>query len=569
MRSEPQAGRLQEIVRRREDEIKRLKRIKADMKSEYQNLIDDLHRVEAEEISKLEERIQSIKSSTAALVADHSATLEREIKPINDGIANLRRQNDLILASVSPIGKLPNEILGLIFQAYVDMNYSVYILMQVSERWKHIASRTYSLWAKILVLSDKQIRRPYEKFVDGTYKGYYTGSKHVCFDGDGLFKLASRAGVYPLEISIVYDGISQSVRRPHKDDIIHLLSSIQTLMVASFSSRVRYLHISIYCDLPSGKLPVSFQDISLPNLKDLFILNMPKSWFRHMLQSISKTTRNLRSFTCAMQGSSPLLSNRIWNNIESLSLRGSDAETDLDELVGKISNVEELKGVPSLWPSNTTPPGTFYRLPKITLNTDPSSMRLISWFNLQQLEVNDINSQSDTILTFADYPKLQSLRLTTYRPHHWLSNVSMPELTTLHLTLNARNRHTRGPNGAPLSSCPKVQSLKLYTKWDDEMTITLLEALPNVVSVAIIPLGKDVQCGLDLLPQLTEYSDSFVLCPSLEILVLGQSTGGVHNLKAVLVPMIKHTIAFRTAQGCPFQRIEVFWNSSQESQIYI
>ncbi|PVF97886.1 hypothetical protein CPB86DRAFT_400980 [Serendipita vermifera] len=138
------------LVRRREAEIERLERIVKGMQNESDEIVAGLRHGAAEEITKLEELIKQVKSNTDNLVSDQEETLRRKVGPIYEEIGRIRRENDLALAwQSSPIGKLPNEILILIFQFYVEMNHSVYVLTQVSERWKQIALRTVSLWSRI------------------------------------------------------------------------------------------------------------------------------------------------------------------------------------------------------------------------------------------------------------------------------------------------------------------------------------------------------------------------------------------------------------------------------------
>ncbi|PVF97887.1 hypothetical protein CPB86DRAFT_873808 [Serendipita vermifera] len=552
------------LVRRREAEIKRLEGIIKDMQNESDEIIADLRHGAAEEITKLEELIKQVKSNTDNLVSEQEETLRKKVGPIYQDIGRIRRENDLALAWISPIGKLPNEILSLIFQFYVEMNQSVYGLIQVSERWKQIALSTVSLWSRILILSGRYSRTAYTKFVDGTHKRYYSDSKHVCFNGGDLIKASSRAGVCPLEISIVYVGYDEFT-----DEITRtLVSSIVTLMDDSILKRIRHLHVSISHSFPTGRLPEAFQHISLPNLTSLVISNMPRSWFCRLLQSISKTTKHLRHFTCAHHDFSSRLSDRIWSGLESYGFHGTADISEVDSLIDKISNVKEVKGFPTPWPSPQTPNGTFLELQKTTLNTDPRSIRSISWPKLKHLEVNDIRFSNNAPQVFAEYPMLQSLRLVTYRPHEWLSDISMPELTTLHLSLNSSNHYTSNLIGMPLSICPRVKELKLYTQWSDTMTITLLEALPNVVMVAIIPLEKHVQCGLELLLRLNDYSDGLILCPQLENLTLGQIACGINGPKALLEPLIQRTIENRMLQGSSLQKIEVLWGNSREYEAF-
>ncbi|PVF95746.1 hypothetical protein CPB86DRAFT_799479 [Serendipita vermifera] len=69
-------------------------------------------------------------------VAIRTAKLLEEQEPVYQKLRSLKRANQLSRASIASVRKIPNEVLSLIFQEYVDMGHSVWALGTTAESLK-------------------------------------------------------------------------------------------------------------------------------------------------------------------------------------------------------------------------------------------------------------------------------------------------------------------------------------------------------------------------------------------------------------------------------------------------
>jgi F-box-like len=121
--------------------------------------------------------------------------LTDELK-IQLGIA--RRALFAQLASIAPVGRMPPEILTLIFMAHVcDNLQSPWTLMQVSRKWRSAALISRRIWARIILTPSNWLRSE-----TGPRSRSFEGME-ICITEPQLIRALNRAGVTPLDLKLM------------------------------------------------------------------------------------------------------------------------------------------------------------------------------------------------------------------------------------------------------------------------------------------------------------------------------------------------------------------------------
>ena len=101
---------------------------------------------------------------------------------------------------IAPVGRVPTEVLGLIFAAHVNENLqSPWPLMQVSRAWRAAALMTRVIWGRILLAHPSWVKAK----TGGARVRVYEGME-VCFKPPQLNRALKRAGATPLDLKIVF-----------------------------------------------------------------------------------------------------------------------------------------------------------------------------------------------------------------------------------------------------------------------------------------------------------------------------------------------------------------------------
>ncbi|PVF92108.1 hypothetical protein CPB86DRAFT_830208 [Serendipita vermifera] len=475
----------------------------------------------------------------------------------------------------APIDSIPDTILCLIFQHYVRMGRPVWDIIPVCKYWEQVALETCSLWSSILVqnrtLGDESIVEVIHNG-DTEYYDRETGSKHICFEQSHLSKALSRAGGCFLDIEIRF-------RPSSLQEEFSLDFALDMLTNSAVCSRIESLGLTIFMTGFAGIQLDHFRNAYLPNLRQLKISSLPPEWLRNLLQSISATTKDLEVLECFSD--EPLdqyLSDRILNRIHFLNLGGLEVPRQLDALVPKLNNVEEVACIPRNWPSDTTPQGAALHVRKVSVYCDPYHMRRLQWPNLEMLYVweqgnSDAGTGSQTVnseifaqkLTYISFPMLKSFGMTTHAPLPWLSNVTAPRLEFVSIQWEDK------PDRQLLKDLsfdpfPSITHLDLRTTRDDEETISLLKLMPNVSAVELSPTSMKLNFGLVLLRSLMD-AESGLLCPKLSYLMLGFISHRVYTPKHRLEPEIKRLIQMEE-RAVSSLSVCVFWSDSDDFQMY-
>jgi hypothetical protein len=551
---------IKDSVSRNESEIQNLEASIIDIQKHENTDVDAWREFEAQQIERLQKEIDGIKSNTDHLVNTRKSMSQYEQDPIEEKIKSLKRKNELLLATIAPISKLPSELLSLIFEEFVLMDQSIWPLTNVSSRWKQVAFGTHSIWSRILLMKRDQYGA-YSEFRDEGDIKYYKGSSHVCFDDQDFSEAILRAGACPLELSIDYD----SWRNDGHNDFV---SSLKVAMKKGVANRIKYLDISVKCHPVSTQWPGCFQSMPLENLCCLKIQHLPNEWRQNLFQSISLFTKALRSFTNSKSGPMLTLPDRLWNGMKHLDFNENITSDELDRLCHKVPYIVSLQGLPKEWPSDKTPICTFRDLQSVKLHSKSVNFRRAQWPGVQQMEVTDdylTSSISNESLKWATFPMLTSLKITSGRPYQWLVRTNMPVLTTLSIeTLGFASPD--GYQSLPASNFPMLRTVIINVDYGVACGTSLLRALPQVTSLTSKSTGSGV---LTLLQRLTEFNGGFTYCPNLQELQIGCADAGTYCRKNSLKAAIKRLINARKKQSYMIRSLLVFWRSSGDAEQYV
>jgi hypothetical protein len=467
----------------------------------------------------------------------------------------------------SPIAMLPNEILSLIFQYYVGMKLPVWHLVQVSRKWEDIAFSTPSLWSSILVLNNRLANSRVEEFMHGSEPEYYyepEGSRQACFEPSHISKAISRSGACLLDIDIRLDVMSSQ-------EAAFLDFTLDMLMKPSISARIECLELYIELSSCITMKPQYFFHMPLPNLRRVFISEIPKEWYQHLLQSIAASANNLEMVRCLLDDLDNSLPDHIWEKLIYIQLENDISSEKMDELVSKLIRTENFAPLPMNWPSSITPQATFPRLRRASLSCTPFYLGNIQWPSLERLAITDFAQpaglgDNDATLKQSPFPMLRTFEVATYRPLVWLSNIIAPNLTELRIIWEP-NPQSNVPTHVPARNLPGIKTLHLDTGFPDEVTVPLLEIIPNVVSVAIVSTSGSGLFGVGLLKSLMRLEKGSYMYPNLQYLRLGSVYDRVQTPKSMLEPEIKRMVRMRKSLDFAFS-IDVHWSTRDVVQHY-
>ncbi|PVF92885.1 hypothetical protein CPB86DRAFT_145772 [Serendipita vermifera] len=462
---------------------------------------------------------------------------------------------ELSICPTPVIDTLPNEIVALIFQEYVDSGEYLEDLLGISNRWDQIALHTPCLWTKILI--ENLHSRNYCPAPLPGERIFRLGAL-VCFRAEDVKVALSRSGTCPLDIVIFYTTGYGSLDTD-------FITAVSSLMQSPRSDDIRSLLVDIDDDNLPSNCPDMFSHVSL---RSLFLLDLgfiPYDWSKSLMNSIAETTQGLQVLEHFDEHPLISLADHVCQGVTSISFPEWLSPEHIDQTINKFSRVQQLKFVPSGWPSERTPPVVLHYVQDITLKTNIVHLRRLGWPRLKSLEIMELYESSSSSLPFVDLPLLETLKLITCRPHEWLSNVSMPALTSLEVDIPTAHISISSFQTTPLGTFPTVQSIRLATAACDTAAIILLQAFPKVLSVSLLPSEYDPhhdRFGLELIPRLKDYDNEFLLCPKLRDLELGRDQDGVSRRKK------KQLVATRAAHGSRLHKMDVFWSNNKSAYDY-
>ncbi|PVF93963.1 hypothetical protein CPB86DRAFT_818381 [Serendipita vermifera] len=473
-----------------------------------------------------------------------------------------RRANQLSRACIPGISKLPNELLSLIFQDYVDMDCSVWDLVDVCQRWHRVGFATPHLWSTI-------------KMIGGSYQAKsrercHEGRIHVCYEFSYFSTILNRCGSAPLDIVVEHPN--------SQGEIEETLACIKFINSPTVISQVRSLEMHIKSEAVMNAWPECFLSASFPRLERLIIGSyMIQSWYENLMQAVSTTSNRLHTLKTCQHAKTVALPDHLWSNVKVLQLGSSLSSKSMDEIAIKCSHLEELDSAAYPWPNLKGPETTFPNLLKASFVCYPSSFRLLHLPAIQSLQTAEPAGKPppswDSPLNFVTFSELRSMQIKSSSPQLWLTNVSMDKLNDLKLMIPDRTISPSVLQGTLLETFTTLQTLHLESSADESFVIGLLDLLPSLISFVFTPwfYYKFKELGLKLLPHLSKYDEGFVCSPNLKHLTLGLPGHGrgIQTAKRPFQRLITELIESRAKYNAPLLKLDVFWKGGEEHQNFI
>jgi hypothetical protein len=567
-----------ELMNRREKEIRELEVDLNELQKIEKQIIRELHERMREQTAVYLRQKEQI-ASTQRMITKQQARSSKKQAPLKKKIELLKKRNAILQSSLSPIAKAPNEVLSHIFQEYVSMNLSPWLLTRVSMRWRQVAISTPSLWSRIAIQDSPNPRDTVSSMVAARRIRHFLGSRNICFKERELETILRYSGGASLDI--IVNGSSENGTLQD-----NLIANLKRLTKPQVMKRIETLFFEIRKDDHAPTfVPDGFRSAMLPNLRILRISDgMSQQWKDDLLQAVSASAMNLQ----VLKVHTHLVTLRsfpdeAWSRIRTLELTGLDSSRDLNEFIPKILTIETLNGAPYFWPSFQTPCCILQCVKNIILRAGPRSFRQVQWPSLEELNVTDHNIEwiddDDSELDLIELPRLTTMYLWNSQcPARWFSQVSMPKLTHLYLETVSMDLMTLN-----LGGFVAIRTLVLRALVSDHHVISLVDNLPNLESFTSIPLTVDATYALEPFPIRSPYNLTYGLqlvlhlnqcvdgsrpCPRLRELILGCDEDRVHTRKGQLVPFIKSFIRARKLLGYPLEKVEVWWRMGFEPQVY-
>ena len=220
-------------------------------------------------------------------------------------------------ATFAPIGRMPTELLGLIFIAHVkDNKQSPWTLMQISRRWRSVAMITRAIWGQILLANKKWTKSngvpPNTRVLEGM---------EICSTRSQFARALERAGASPLDIKVV---------------AINTARIICTLPESSVKPRIRSLEVITEEDcLYPLKL---FEDFDLSELTS-FTLDSELS---DLVEQVVQKASRVRYLDVSVDTLGKMTGCIWWNELEVLVVRCTGTYQDIGWLIPTLLNAAGL-----------------------------------------------------------------------------------------------------------------------------------------------------------------------------------------------------------------------------------
>ncbi|KAG8815909.1 hypothetical protein FRC17_000552 [Serendipita sp. 399] len=452
-------------------------------------------------------------------------------------------------SSASPIYRLPGEILGCIFEAFVfSARGSPWELVLVNREWKGIVMRTSRLWSKILITDSMADGKAHDLGGD-VGKIWVRKNFQMCLTMGELDKALSRAGNAILDIRINHCVVEIEV----------LAAMCARVLGKPISDRLQRLRFDVTGRMEAGLSRItSCLESQYPALT-VIELNVPARWSHALLPRLLTAATGTKS----IRGRIPhdfVVTEFDWSNLQSLDLRRATPPFVFNRFCHMLQSIHSLEGVPDDWPNNSTPLTTFRELSTMELAVYSSHhlyhLHRLSFPSLRRLDLT-ISSDNSTAVPALhaqtpamlwELPSLTQLDLVVYNLPgfaQWLSSVDTPQLQKLHLDVRGQASSDYFPSAVLY---PNLRHLYVGADCLGEDDYSrILEMTPNVSIVTIS--SRDVprqETNIEnLLIRLSE-NGSRMLCPKMTVMRIQaeEGIGGAHA-REVLEPLIERAVESR------------------------
>ncbi|PVF95744.1 hypothetical protein CPB86DRAFT_563116 [Serendipita vermifera] len=419
----PEHKTVHNLISERDAEITRLEREMLKMDYEADQDISQHWDCMSRSLRPTRSRKEVWMSDTNDYVVVRTTRLLEEQEPVQQKLLTLRRANQLSRATVASVRKIPNEVLSLIFQNYVDMDFSVWDLVDVCEQWKHVAFALPHLWSTIRITRISDHRED---------KRYHYRRSHLCDDPSRLKTILDRCGSVSLDVTIECYG--------DQDYVGGILACLKILNNSNVISRVKSLEINMGSPKVMEAWPECFLFASFTRLERIKLGSyISPSWYENIIRAISATSKRLQDFRSNYPGPSIAFPDHIWYSIKALELHYTIPPNCMDEVATKCSRLEELICNAYHWPNLNSPRINFPNLSNASFSCSAPSLRLLHLPVIQNLCISeyfrDRSIPSNPALDFMAFPELKKLSIRSSNLEQWFTNVSMDTLEDLKLVV--------------------------------------------------------------------------------------------------------------------------------------
>ncbi|KIM27253.1 hypothetical protein M408DRAFT_171514 [Serendipita vermifera MAFF 305830] len=178
---------------------------------------------------------------------------------------------------------------------------------------------------------------------------------------------------------------------------------------------------------------------------------------------------------------------------------------------------------------------------------------------VQSLNIVDAYIPNGTIpddTPIGPFPRLLSLKLPK-NPNDWVNRL----LKAVSETSHSLQVISLGGVRYLAHAFPTVEDLTLEYPQNDEMIIAILKSMPRIRKVTISSYNQEF--GLELLERFLSGSEP-LLCPNLEVLLLGDEFHRFSLPKGKAAPLVKKLVKVRQQIGKPLRELTIHWNFRSE-----
>jgi hypothetical protein len=387
----------------------------------------------------------------------------------------------------SSVERVPFEILALIFEEYVGMNFSAWNLTKVCRAWKRAALWTPALWGVLVITQDRDNWFTGQCSIDDDgNKNFNIGKRNVCLKEEQLQRCLRRCAGAPLDVLI----------RCITDDrelTNELVKCLKALMIPSNTARIIRLELYLPFQSVARAWPECFQDARLHNIETLSMdPRISSRWTEGLFNAMSKTTSpgqdDLESISPSTLPEEP------WVNLRNFSISANPQE--FNQIARRITQVTTIGHLPFGWPNRETPKVTFSHLVETNISANPFDFRRIHLPFLKKLVVWDGTARvfdEAAVPESCNLPKLIRFHIISQYLRQWFSNISIPNLEVLVLD-SKKTQLNINPDvfkSTSLLTFTKTQELFLREFPNYKIAASILEALPNVTRLVIFDLESD------------------------------------------------------------------------------
>lgn len=503
-------------------------------------------------------------------------TTSHEDTPLQETIS--AEPNEGQASKSAPIQSVPNEILGKIFEYYIEMDQSPWNLTFVSRSWRIVAVEDPNLWTYIYIIGGMRpsALRSFTKWtISGQPHPIYTlGNSQVCTTEDDLLLSVGRAGSGSLNVKIYFNLQEATSSR-----------LLQCIFGHPLSSRIRRLDLYI-----KGYSRSTFTDIQLGPFTSLEHLIVNTGTTEELAIKIAELVQETSLTLKELYIGSRLLKdqerpNSMWT-LESMELLlgrlrylTMEQSGSVDAILPKCRRLIGFRCYSSKWPDIwRTKDGVLANIQALDLRCSPSSLPHHGLISLRELIL--INSVPHTSSSpFQDsssgIPKLSLPKLTYLhvRGHtlSWLCHLEAPALREVEL-LTSQDKcdcfsTKRGLDFQHLTCIVQVLSwsglsnlskLVLEAGCKEEFFASILAVTCDLRSLNIVKKTNrsELVSGSHILDQLVAISAAGSL-RQLEMFTLGSEEWPVRISNDTLGHQAKLILKLRATKGKPMLRFDV------------